>query len=288
MIQKRTPLYMLLPVLVLMVIFLLVPICKGIVMTLESTSLSGETSFVGFRNFIGLFTEGDRMRMNLSITLKYVVADIVLTIPVAYLVALLVVRKGKMAKFFRSLYLIPWISAPVVSTLMVRSMLDSEIGIIHIMVRHIVGHDVLILNNSTLALLVLILHSFWRSYPFIMLFLSAGMSTIPNEYYEAAHIDGANKRDCFFRITLPLTANQLCIGILMVTIWTIQDSESIFALTKGGPGNSTETLAVRLFKSSFVNFDLNQGAVIGFILVVITLLFMFLYVKVLLRGDLYE
>ncbi len=120
-----------------------------------------------------------------------------------------------------------------------------------------------------------------------MLFLSAGMSTIPNELLEAAKIDGAGKIKSFFHLTLPLTSNQLCIGVLMVTIWTIQDSESVYALTKGGPGYSTETLAVRLFKSSFVNFDLNAGAVIGILLIALSLVFMILYLKILLKGDLY-
>lgn len=286
--KNRTPFMMLLPAIVLLIVFLLVPICQGLTMCFQKTELSGETVFVGLRNFKELFSEKTRFWTNLSLTLRYVLSVVILTIPVAYLIALLVTKNTAMARFFRSLYLIPWICAPVISTLMVRSMLDPDIGIISFIVRKLSGKEILILNDASYAFLVLVLHSFWRSCPFIMLFVSAGMSTIPTEYYEAAKIDGAGKWACFFRLTVPLTANQLCIGVLMVTIWTIQDSESIYALTKGGPGYSTETLAVRLFKSSFVNFDLNSGAVIGVILVLMSLVFMALYAKVLLKGDLYE
>jgi multiple sugar transport system permease protein len=287
MAQKRTSLVMLTPALLILGVFLLIPIASGFYMSLEQTSLSGVTRFVGFENYRLLLFEGQRILTNLRVSLSYVLANIMLTIPFAYLIAILVTRNSALARFFRSLYLIPWICAPVVSTLMVRSMLDPEMGIIHLMVKYISGGDVFILNNGTYALLVMILHSFWRSCPFIMLFLSAGMSTIPNEFYEAATIDGAGKIKSFFHLTLPLTSNQLCIGVLMVTIWTIQDSESVYALTRGGPGYSTETLAVRLFKSSFVNFDLNSGAVIGIFLIILSLIFMTLYLKILLKGDLY-
>lgn len=285
--QKRTSLVMLMPALLILGVFLLIPIVSGIYMSLEQTALSGETQFVGFENYRLLLSEGQRIATNFRVSLSYVIANILLTIPFAYLIAILVTRNSALARFFRSLYLIPWICAPVVSTLMVRSMLDPEMGIIHLMVKYFSGGDVYILNNASYALLVMVLHSFWRSCPFIMLFLSAGMSTIPNEFYEAATIDGAGKIKSFFYLTLPLTSNQLCIGVLMVTIWTIQDSESVYALTKGGPGYSTETLAVRLFKSSFVNFDLNSGAVIGILLILLSLIFMTLYLKVLLKGDLY-
>ncbi|MCH3918372.1 MAG: sugar ABC transporter permease [Spirochaetia bacterium] len=257
-------------------------------MSLEKTSLSGATSFVGLLNYSQLFHEGNRFFTNLKISLIYVLSNICLTIPMAYATALLITKDSGLSRFFRSLYLIPWISAPVVSTLMVRSMLDPDMGLIHLIVKFFAGHDVYILNNGRYALIVMILHSFWRSFPFIMLFLAAGMSTIPNEFYEAAKIDGAGKVKSFFYLTLPLTANQLCIGVLMVTIWTLQDSESVYALTKGGPGYSTETLAVRLFKSSFVNFDLNIGAAIGMILILISLVFMSLYLKVLLKESIYE
>lgn len=278
---------MLAPALIMLSACLLTPIFSGLYMSFERTGLSGDTSFVGFENYRLLLFEGQRILINLRISLSYVIANIFLTIPFAYAIALLVTRNNRFARFFRSLYLIPWICAPVVSTLMVRSMLDPEMGIIHLLIKYLTGEDVFILNNASYALLVMILHSFWRSCPFIMLFLSAGISTIPNELYEAATIDGAGKVKSFFYLTLPLTSNQLCIGVLMVTIWTLQDSESVYALTKGGPGYTTETLAVRLFKSAFVNFDLNNGAVIGMLLIVLSLLFMILYLKVLLKGDLY-
>ena len=285
---KRTPYILITPVLIALIGFLLFPLFSGVGMSFQQTAFSGETQFVGLKNFYNLFHEGNRFYHDLLITVIYVAADIVLTIPFAYLTALLITRDSHYSRVFRSIYLIPWISAPIVSTLMVKTMINPDIGIIHFIVRYFAGHDVYILNNGTYALITMILHSFWRSFPFIMLFLAAGISTIPKVFYEAAKVDGASKMTCFFKITFPLTSNQLGIGTLMVTIWTLQDSESVYALTGGGPGNATETLAVRLFKCSFVNFDLNTGATLGVFLVLISLIFLTLYLKLLFRGNVYD
>jgi ABC-type sugar transport system permease subunit len=121
-----------------------------------------------------------------------------------------------------------------------------------------------------------------------MLFLAAGITAISDELYEAARVDGAGKLKAFFSLTVPMTLNQLGISVLMVTIWTLQDSESVYALTGGGPGYATENIAVRVFKASFVNFDLNTGAALCIVLILLSLIFMFLYFKSLMRGDIYE
>lgn len=283
--KKLTPYILITPVVISLLILLLGPLLAGIGMSFQQTTFSGETQFVGFQNYLNLFNEGTRFGHDLFVTIVYVSFVIVLTIPFAYLTALLITRNSNLSRIFRSIYLFPWISAPVVSTLMVKTMLNPEFGIIHFVVRYLAGHDVYILNNGNYALVVMILHSFWRSSPFIMLFLAAGISTLPKEYYEAAKVDGASKIRSFFSITVPLTANQLGMGTLMVTIWTLQDSESVFALTNGGPGNATETLALRLFKSSFVNFNLNMGATLGVFLVAISLLFLTLYLRLMFKGS---
>ncbi|MDR1949874.1 MAG: sugar ABC transporter permease [Spirochaetaceae bacterium] len=286
--KKTTPYLFVLPAVLLIIGFLLFPVITGFAMAFQRTSFAGVTRFVGFDNYIQLIREGGRFFTNIRISLTYVISNILLVIPMSYATALLITRKNRLARFFRSVYLLPWIIAPVVSTLMVRTMLNSDIGLIQIIIKAITHRENLLLTKGGTALLVMILHSFWRSFPYIMLFLAAGISTISDELYEAARVDGAGKLRCFFALTVPMTLNQLGISVLMVTIWTLQDSESVYALTQGGPGYATENIAVRVFKASFVNFDLNMGAALSIILVLLSLIFMFLYFKSLMRGDVYE
>jgi len=102
---------------------------------------------------------------------------------------------------------------------------------------------------------------------------------VPEEIGEAAMVDGANKWVQFRAITFPLTKIQLVIVLLTITLWTLQDAETVYALTEGGPGYSTEVMAVRLFKESFINFDLNAGATMGMLLLLVGLVFMILYTR---------
>jgi multiple sugar transport system permease protein len=286
--KKAVPYFMILPSLMLLVVFLLFPVLTGFAMAFQRTSFSGVTRFAGFDNYIQLIREGGRFFNNIRVSLIYVCCDILLVIPMSYGTALLITRKSRMARFFRSIYLLPWIIAPVVSTMMVRTMLNGDVGLIQIIIRAITHKENLLLTRANTALMVMIFHSFWRSFPYIMLFLAAGISSIPDELYEAARVDGAGKLRSFFSLTVPMTSNQLGISVLMVTIWTLQDSESVYALTGGGPGYATENIAVRVFKASFVNFDLNTGAALCIVLILICLIFMFLYFKALMRGDVYE
>jgi multiple sugar transport system permease protein len=286
--KKAVPYFMILPSLVLLVVFLLFPILTGFAMAFQRTSFAGVTRFVGLDNYIQLIREGGRFFNNIRVSLTYVCCNILLVIPMSYGTALLITRKSRMARFFRSIYLLPWIIAPVVSTMMVRTMLNGEVGLIQIIIRAITHKENLLLTRGNTALMVMIFHSFWRSFPYIMLFLAAGISSIPDELYEAARADGAGKLRSFFSLTVPMTSNQLGISVLMVTIWTLQDSESVYALTGGGPGYATENIAVRVFKASFVNFDLNTGAALCIVLILLSLIFMFLYFKALMRGDVYE
>ncbi len=272
------PYLFLLPAVIILFGLLIFPVVTGIVMSLKLTTLAGETSWVGLQNFVRMFGES-RFLGNLRTSLIYVLGNVGLSTPLAYMAAVLITSKLPQATFFRSIWLLPWIIAPVVSTLLWRSMVDPRIGPITKLVEWIAGEQVILLSKPGLAMLFIILHSFWRSFPFVMLFIAAGLATIPEEIYESATVDGAGPLKKFFNITFPMTSNQLGLSLLMITMWTLHDAESIYAFTEGGPGYATETLAVRLFKMSFINFDLNLGSTIGVILIGISAVFMYFYFK---------
>ena len=138
-----------------------------------------------------------------------------------------------------------------------------------------------ILADPTWSMLTVILHSFWRSFPFMMLFLAAGLASIPDEIYEAARVDGTNGWQRFWYLTFPMTRVHLGMVMLVISMWTVQDAETIYALTRGGPGYSTEVIAVRMMKDAFVNFNMYNGAVIGIQLILISIFFMFIYLRLL-------
>ena len=272
------PYLYLLPAILILFSLLIAPLITGILMSFEVTNLDGTVAWSGFSNFLTLFKES-RFAINFWNSIIYVIGNILLSTPLAYIVAILITTKLPQATYFRSIYLLPWVIAPIVSTLLFRSMVDPSMGPIAKLIEWISGEQIIILANPNWAMFIIIFHSFWRSFPFVMLFLSAGIASIPDEMYEAATIDGANSWKRFLTITFPLTLSHLKIALLMITMWTLHDAETITAFTRGGPGYSTETFAVRLFKSSFINFNLNFGSTIGVVLLIISLVFMFFFFR---------
>ncbi|MFZ5518889.1 MAG: carbohydrate ABC transporter permease [Candidatus Zhuqueibacterota bacterium] len=264
------------PTILLIAIFLLSPMVTGLIMSLFKTSLSGETSFVGLRNYWLLLTEG-RFLTNMKLSLFYVCGNVLFSLPLAYVLAVIITKQIRGATFLRGIFLLPWVVAPIVSTVLFRSLVDPTFGPISLLIEKIVGHQIVLLAHPVWAMATIVFHSVWRSLPFITLFLAAGMAMIPKEVYEAADVDGASKWDQFRLITVPLTKIQLTIVLLTITLWTLQDAETVYAMTEGGPGYATEVIAVRLFKESFINFDLNAGAAMGVLLLIIGMIFLAAY-----------
>jgi ABC-type sugar transport system permease subunit len=285
--RHKTPYLFLLPTVVLVLGFLISPIFSGLSMSVYRSRLSGEITFVGLQNFTRLFAQ-TRFQTNLKLSVLYVMGNLLLSTPLAYIAAILITQKMRATDFFRGIFLLPWITAPVVSSLLTLTLVDPSRGPVTALIKAITGNSVVILANPAWAMLTVILHSFWRSFPFMMLFLAAGLASIPDELYEAARVDGTNGWQRFWYLTLPLTRVHLAMVMLVISMWTIQDTETIYALTRGGPGYSTEVLAVRMLKDAFVNFNLYRGSVIGVLLIILSILFMFVYLRLFARIGIEE
>jgi multiple sugar transport system permease protein len=285
--RHKTAYLFLLPTVVLVLGFLISPIFSGLSMSVYKSRLSGEVTFVGLQNFTRLFAQA-RFRTNLKLSVLYVVGNLLLSTPLAYIAAILITQKMRATNFFRGIFLLPWITAPVVSSLLTLTLVDPTRGPVTALIKALTGNNVVILADPVWAMLTVILHSFWRSFPFMMLFLAAGLASIPDELYEAARVDGTNGWQRFVYLTLPLTRVHLAMVMLVISMWTIQDTETIYALTSGGPGYSTEVLAVRMLKDAFVNFNLYRGAVIGVLLILLSIFFMFVYLRLFARIGIEE
>ena len=275
--KTKTAYLFLFPTVVIVISLLISPVFSGIGMSFFKERLSGELKFMGIDNFIILFND-PRFINNITLTFVYIFGVVILSTPLAYISAIIITTKLKAIKFFRPIFLLPWIVAPVVSATLLFTMTDPSMGFLNEVFSFFAGEETYIRTDPVYSMVVVILHSFWRSFPFMMIFLAAGISSIPKEIYDAAIVDGANIFQRFFYMTFPLTKLHLSMVILMISMWTMQDAESIYALTGGGPGYSTEVLAVRLLKEAFINFNMYKGAVIGVVFILISIIFVILYV----------
>lgn len=282
--KNALPYLLLSPTAILLVAFLAIPFFSLFYYGVHKTSLQGASTFNGLDNFAILLHEM-RFAQNLEATLLYLVGVLVISIPLAYFAAILISSNMKGVGALRTIFLIPWVLAPVVTALLFRTMLDPTDGPITLLLNWIVGHPVYLGLSPQGARLIIVLHSAWRSFPFEMLLIAAGITSIPVELYEAARVDGANLWKQFRYITLPLTRVQLFSAVLMITVWTIQDAEGVYALTQGGPGYATEVTGVRLFKEAFLYFNISLASSIGIALIALSMIVITVYLRILGRGE---
>jgi multiple sugar transport system permease protein len=121
----------------------------------------------------------------------------------------------------------------------------------------------------------------WKTTPFMALLLFAGLQTIPHSLYEAAQVDGASRAQQFFRITLPMLKSTLLVSLLFRTLDAFRVFDLIYALTGGGPANSTETISILAYKTMFAQMSFGEGSALAVIVFLCVALISIGYIKIL-------
>ena len=161
---------------------------------------------------------------------------------------------------------------------------ESEAGILTYLLHPFVKHDIAFLSDPHAALIALTVANVWRGTAFSMIFIYAGLQTLPQEVIEAAKVDGANAWQQLIHVTIPQLAPILLVNLLIILIDTFNTFDMAFALTGGGPGQSTEVLALNVYHTIFVDFNLAVGAAAGVLLLLINLSMTILYIRFVERG----
>lgn len=282
--ENAVPYMFLAPTLILLLAFLAIPFFSLFWNSVHWTDLAGVSTFNGLANFRVLLRE-DRFLQNILNTVRYMLGVLVISVPLAYFAAILVNSNAKGVGALRTIFLIPWVIAPVVTALLFKTMLDPRMGPITRLLSWIFNEPVYLALTMNGARMITIVHSAWRSFPIEMLLISAGMTSISPELYEASRVDGASGWDMFWHITLPLTRGPLLSAVLLVSVSCIQESEGVYALTLGGPGYATEVTGVRLFKEAFLYFHISIASALGVALICVAIIWMTLYSRVLGKDE---
>jgi multiple sugar transport system permease protein len=228
--------------------------------------------FVGLNNFISTLTDQNFLVALLN-TLILVAAAVTVEFLLGFTIALLVNRSERGARGFRALMITPTMITPIVASLMWLLMYNSDYGIIKHLLQSIgVANPPAILASKALAMPAVILVDVWQWTPFVMLVLYAGLTAIPKELNEASLADGANAWQKFIHITLPCMKPVIAVVLLMRIMDTFKFFEAVYMLTKGGPGNSTETMSFFAYKVGFSFFEIGESSAICIIILVITTL----------------
>ena len=191
-------------------------------------------------------------------------------------------RHFRLAPTLRAMFLIPWLLPLIVSASTWSWMFNSESGVVNYAL-HFVGVDAVPwLASPHWALPSVIIANIWIGIPFNLVILYSGLQNIPAELYEAAALDGASGWQQFRRITFPLLRPVSAITLLLGLVYTLKVFDLIWIMTKGGPGNSSSTLATWSYRFGFGNLlpEFGPGAAVGNILILIALFFGLFYIRV--------
>lgn len=247
------------------VAFLIFPILVVIWLSLQRWDLLSPARFVGFENFSSVFSDASFAR-SMIVTLLFVALVIPLQTGLGLLAATLLTRGLPGSGFFRVIYVIPWISAPLALGIVWRWIFAPTDGALN----ELLGVNIEWLSSPALALPAVAVVSIWSQVGYVTLFFMAGLVAIPDQTVDAARIDGANSWQIFWRIKLPLLRPTMFFVLVTGVIASFQAFDTIYALTPGGgPQGTTEVIATKIYSEAFESFNLGRASVMALVLFVV-------------------
>lgn len=280
--NRTTPYLFMAPAAIIMAIALLYPLLYmiwGSFRDWNPTQTIGETEFIGLKNYITLFHD-PAFRESLSVTLRFAVAVVSVEMALGVGLALLLDRNIRGMSVLRTLFILPMMIAPVVVGLMWRYMYHPSVGVFNRFLKSLGLEGVDWLGRN--ALLSVIIADIWQWTPFIFILALAALQSLPRSALEAARIDGASGWQQIWHIKLPLMAPVLIVTALLRLIDAFKVLEVILVMTEGGPGLSTEILALRISRTATEFRELGVAAAMSNYLLMLLLILtalMFGYTK---------
>jgi multiple sugar transport system permease protein len=269
---QRLPYLLLLPSLVLIGLIELYPFITGVSYSFHKGNLLGTGAFVGLQNYQHLFSSPDFYH-SLWFSCQFAFFNVLFSYVIGLALALFLNLDFPGRGVCRVLLLLPWIVPAVVSIVSWKWLIADRGGLVNVFLSDLHLGPIYFLSEGGWAMVAVIVIKIWRSFPFMMLSLLAALQVIDKSQYEAARIDGANAWQRFWHVTMPHLKNISIIQAILMVIWSINDFETPFLLTQGGPSNATENLILLAYRYTFGRNDVGRGSAVAILtLVILTVL----------------
>ncbi|EEQ64719.1 binding-protein-dependent transport system inner membrane component [Lacticaseibacillus paracasei subsp. paracasei 8700:2] len=268
----------LLPMLVITITFNIWPIINSFLMSLYTKYdfYTDKVSAWGFDNFVYLWNDPD-FHLAVRNTLVFVVGVVPITVILSLIIALLLNQVKIISGFFRTVYFLPFVTSTVAIAMVWNWMFHSNYGLINYFMGWFGIHPINWLTDPHYALLALIIMSIWKSLGFNIILFLVGLNNIDQGYYEAAEIDGANARQRFWNITIPMLSPITFLVSVNGIIGSFKVFDEIFALFQGtpGPGKADLTIVYYLYQKFYTEYKYPiaaaSGVVLFFLILLVTL-----------------
>lgn len=257
-----------LPSLLFVVIFFLIPLGMTVWMSLHNWPLLGKHSFTGLENYQNLLSD-DTFWSSLWFTTRYTLLVTPIIFVVAYALALLVNRAARWVGLFRTIYFLPVVIGLGTSSLLWVWMFNDQVGILQFFLVKLGLVSEPVMGNYGTAFAAVLVSVVWKTVGFSMILLLVGMQSIPDELYEAARIDGASPWQSQRFITIPLLRRTFALALILSVIGSYLAFDQFYIMTGGGPQNSTITVVYWIYRASFTYFKLGYGSALSLLLMLI-------------------
>ncbi|MYE27051.1 MAG: sugar ABC transporter permease [Chloroflexi bacterium] len=253
-------------------IFILYPLVESVRISFQEFSLLRGSTYIGFDNYVQMFADG-RLRIAYINTVIFTLFAVFFNAGIGLILAVMLNRRLPvlMRNLYRSIFFFPVLIAHTYIAVIWRFLYAQDTGVINYYLALFGVEAIPWLSNAHWAMAAIIILDVWKNTGFAMLVFLAGLQSIPNEYYEAAQLDGANERQLFFRITIPLLSPTIFFILVIFMIGALQVFDTIIVLTQGGPGDATRSVVLYVYEIAFRTFNMGYAAAVSMTLFAIIL-----------------
>ena len=253
----------LLPVLILLIVFLVYPIVQTFLNSFTKwNGISATKTFNGLTNWQKLIGDKDFWRAFLN-NVKIMILSLLIQMPIGILLATFLDAGGRKFNFFKVIWFLPLLMSSVAVGYLFHYALATNGGLISSISQLLGGGKVDLLGNQKTALYAVIGVICWQFIPFYMVYYMAGYSSISEDIYEAAIVDGATRGQYVRKIALPLLVPTIKSAVVMSVTGSLKYFDLVYVMTGGGPGTSTELMATYMYKTSFTTYNMGYGSAIA-------------------------
>ena len=281
---------MVLPVFIILTLFMYWPVLRGGFIAFQHYTLFdlSKVRFNGFDNFLAIIKDADFPFFQILLnTLIWLFASLILQFILGFSLALLLQKPFPLRGLYSGLVFYSWTLSGFAIGLVWAWIFNGQFGLANDILLRIglIESPIGFLSNQKIAIFSVVIANVWYGVPFFAIMLLAALQSIPKELYESAELDGAGPFVRMFGITIPYILPTIISTTLLRTMWIMNFPDIIYAMTGGGPANSTNILATQMINKIQKSYNYGQGSAVGVMIIFILLIYAILYLKIVNRGD---
>ncbi len=267
---RWTPLWMAAPTVIFLLVISIYPLLTSLYYTFTNFSLTVNQppKFIFLGNFRALLLD-DRFWNALRVTTVFTVGVVAVELGLGLLLAVSAMRNTLFRQVARTFILVPMMLTPVVMGLVWKYMYNPENGIVNYVLGLLRIPGPIWLGEPAPALPAVMIVDIWQWTPFVFLILSSGITSLPQEVFEAARVDGVSRSQTVRHIILPLLMPFMLVALLIRFIDSFKIFDTVYVMTRGGPANATEALSLYTFKVGLNFFNMGYAAALSYVILII-------------------